>query len=44
MFDSIDDRFNYLTEILSKHDGNLEIVRKAYEKAKELHYYHCYST
>ena len=40
MFEETDKRFEYMIELLSKHhDVDLDIVKKAYAKAKELHYY-----
>ena len=39
MFEKIDKRFEYLLDILSKNRVDVEIVKKAYAKAKELHFY-----
>ena len=39
MFAEIDKRFEYLLNILSAKNANLDIVIKAYNKAKQLHFY-----
>ena len=39
MFEEVDKRFDYLLQVLSKNDVNLDIVKKAYAKAKDLHFY-----
>lgn len=39
MFKEIDARFDYLLSLLAKNNLNDELVIKAYNKAKELHYY-----
>ena len=39
MFDEIDKRFDCVIEIAKSNDLPLDIIRKAYEKAKELHKY-----
>lgn len=39
MFEEIDLRFNYLLQIAKKNNGELPLIKKAYEKAKSLHFY-----
>ena len=39
MFEEIDARFEYMLNLLSKNDVNIAMIKKAYEKAKSLHYY-----
>ena len=39
MFEEIDKRFNYLLSLQNKKNANVEIITKAYQKAKELHFY-----
>lgn len=39
MFKEIDARFDYLLDIYAKKNSNVEIISKAYEKAKELHFF-----
>lgn len=39
MFEQIDARFNYLLGLQTRDDININIIKKAYQKAKELHLY-----
>lgn len=39
MLDEIDKRFEYLLDLLSSKNANVDIVRRAYNKAKQLHFY-----
>lgn len=39
MFEEIDLRFNYLLSLAKKYNAELTIIKKAYDKAKTLHYY-----
>lgn len=39
MFEEIDLRFNYLLKIAKKNNVELPLIKKAYEKAKSLHFY-----
>ena len=39
MFEKVDKRFEYLLDILSKNEIDTSMVKTAYDKAKELHFY-----